>query len=115
MRRILPPLEFVAHDRHFRIEIFASDITVHEPVGFHADGKLQVFITCGESLIVIDPVIGSAAVPLSTVSAESLGDVPVRGCAFENHVFEQMGHARFAVAFVPRADEHRHVHGDFGL
>ena len=31
---------------------------------------------------------------------------------FEDHVLQQVGHARFAVAFVPRADEHGHVHGD---
>ena len=115
LRRILTPLEFIAHDRHFRIEIFASDKTVHEPIGFHTDGKLQVFITRSERLIVIDPIIGSAAVPLGAVFVQRLGDVPVRACAFEHHVLEQVGHARFAVAFVTRPNQHSHVHGDFGL
>ena len=37
------------------------------------------------------------------------------GRALEDHVLEQVRHARLAVAFLPRADQHGHVHGHFGL
>ena len=36
----------------------------------------------------------------------------MRRSSLEHHVFEQVGHARLAVPFVPRADEDRQVHRD---
>jgi hypothetical protein len=38
------------------------------------------------------------------VLIEFLRYVGMLGRAFEQHVFEQMRHARFSVTFVPRAD-----------
>ena len=36
------------------------------------------------------------------------------GSALEDHVLEEVGHAGFAVAFVPRADQDGQVDGDLG-
>ena len=45
---------------------------------------------------------------------QRLGNLRVRRRALEDHVLEQVGHAGFAVAFVPRADEDGQVDGDRG-
>jgi hypothetical protein len=35
-------------------------------------------------------------------------------CSLEDHVLQKVSHARFAVALVPRTDQYREVHRDFG-
>ena len=49
---------------------------------------------------------------LAPVVAQRLGHVAEGGRALEDHVFEQVGHAGLAVAFVARADQDGHVDGD---
>ena len=71
----------------------------------------------GKRLEVIGAVGRCGAVELRAVLLQCLGDVRVRRRALEDHVFEQVRHARFAVALVPRADEHGqvHSHARFGV
>ena len=56
LRRVLAALEFVAHDGHFRIQVFLLDEAVDEAVGFQRDGELEVLVGGGEGLEVIDAV-----------------------------------------------------------
>ena len=43
---------------------------------------------------------------------QNLGDLRVIRRAFEEHVLQQVGHARFAIALVATADEDGHIDGD---
>ena len=49
---------------------------------------------------------------LAPRSCRTLGIFGMRRRAFEQHVFQQVRHPGFAIAFVPRADEDRHVDRD---
>ena len=88
---------------------------VDHPVGFEGDAELEVLVGgghasrsswCGRSQVV--------PLKLAPVVLQRLGDLRVGGRALEDHVLEQVGHAGFAVALVPRADEHGQVDGDLG-
>ena len=63
----------------------------------------------GERFEIIGAIHPGGAVELRAVVLQGLGDVRMRRRALEDHVFEQMRHARLAVAFVPRADEHGEI------
>jgi len=109
---VLALLEFVADDGHFRLQVFALHEAVDHPVGFQAEGEFQVVVAGRQRLVIISAVMRSGAVEIRPARLQQPGDVGVRRRAFEEHVLEQVGHARFAVAFVPRPDENGEVHGD---
>ena len=109
-------LEFVAHDGHFAIEILAGDEGVDHAVGFHFQGPAQIFGGGVEGFEVIGAVvIGGGVFVDRAVGVELREDFAVVRGALEHHVLQQMGHAGFAVAFLPRADHVGDVDGDGGL
>ncbi len=108
-RAVFALFKFIPHHGHFRGQIFALDVAVHHAVGFQPDGELQVLWRCGQGLIVIGAVHPGRAVVLCPALGEDFGNLGMRGRALEDHVLQEMGHARFAITFVPRADEHRQV------
>ena len=112
---IFASFKFIAHNGHFRFEVLAFDITINQAVGFQADGEFEVLVVGGQRFKVIDPIIRSAAIELRAMFLQLLGDFRVLGRAFKNHVFQQVGHSRFAIAFMARADQDGHVDGHFGL
>ena len=109
---VLAAFELVADDGHFREQIFALDEAVDEPIGFEGDAEFEVLVGGGHGLEVVGAVDVGGAVEAGPVIAQRLRDLRVVGRALEDHVFEQVGHAGFAVAFVAAADEHGHVDGD---
>ena len=111
-RIVLAAFKFISHDGHFGEQVFTLDEAVHQTIAFHSDSEFQVFVRGGHRLKVIRAIAVGGAVEAGAVIAERFGDLRVTGRAFENQVFQQVRHARFAVAFVAAADEHGHVHGD---
>ena len=112
LRVVFPHLEFVADDRHFREQVLALDIAVDQAVCFQADAELEVGFGGGHGFEIVRAIDPGGAVEVSAVVAEGLGNVLVLRRALEKHVLEQVGHAGFAVALVPRPDQDREVHGD---
>ena len=108
---VLAAFELVADDRHFRQQILALDEAVDETIAFESDAELEVLVGGGHGLEVVGAVAIRGAVEAGPVIAKRLGHLRVVGRALEDHVFEQVSHAGFAVAFVAAADEHGHVHG----
>ena len=108
---VLAAFELVADDRHFRQQVLALDETVDEPIAFESDAELEVLVGGGHGLEVVGAVAVRGAVEAGPVIAKRLRHFRVVRRALEDHVFEQVSHAGFTVAFVAAAHEHGHVHG----
>jgi hypothetical protein len=52
---------------------------------------------------------------LGAVVLQLLGDFWMARRALEEHVLQQMRHARLAVTLLPRTHQHRQIHGHLGL
>ncbi len=68
----------------------------------------------GKRLEVVGSVDAGRAVELSPTLFHRAGDIGVGRRSLEDHVLQKVGHARLAVALVPRADQDRQVDGDLG-
>ena len=106
---VFAALELVAHDRHFREQIFLLDEAVDEAVGFQVEREVEVVLAGRQGLEVVRAVDPRAAVEAGAALLQRLGNQRVRRRALEHHVLEQVGHARLAVAFMARAHQHRQV------
>ena len=111
-RHVLAPLELVADDGHFRLQVLAFHETVDHPVGLQVNGELQVVVVGRQRLVIVRPVKRGGAVEVRPARLQQLGHRRVGRRPFEEHVLQQVGHARFAVPLVPRPDENGQVHGD---
>ena len=113
-RAVLACFEFVPHHGELAHQVFAFDEAVHHAVGFEFDTEFEVVVVGRECAVVIGTVERSGTVEIDgTVVADRLGHIGKLRAALEHHVFEKVGHAGFAVAFVSAADEdgvvHRHL------
>ena len=102
---VLAHFEFVANDRHLSVELFAQDVGIDHAVRFHFECPLQVGFVRGEALVVVGAVEPRRAVVDEAAIGHVLPQARVFRRGLEQHVFEQMRHASFAVAFVSRAHE----------
>ena len=112
---VLAPFEFVADHGHLGIQIAFRDPRIHHAVRFHFERPAQIGVGGGHGLEIVGAIPGSAAVEVVAVGAELAHDFLVLLGSLEQHVLEQMGHAGFPVAFVPRPDHVGHVDRDRGL
>ena len=99
------------HDGHFLVEVLFLDVAVDEGIRGQLDAELQAFIVAGHRFIVISPVQPGGAIGrlVGAVLLKHLVDVWMGRRPLEAHVLQQVSHAGFAVALVPRANQHRHV------
>ena len=114
-RRVLASLEFVAHHGHLRIQVLLLDEAVHHAVGLEVNGELQVLVRGRQGLEIVHPIQRGAAIERRAVVLEGLRHVGVIRRALEDHVLQQMRHARLAVTFLTRADQHGQVDRDLRL
>ena len=104
-RVVLAHFKFVADHGHFRIQVGLPDETVDQAVRFQMEGELQVLVRGGHGLEVTGAVQPGGAVETGAVVAQHLGDLREGGRALEEHVFQQVGHARLPVTFLARSDQ----------
>ncbi len=71
---VFPALEFVAHHRHFAIEVLAGDARIDHAVGFHSEGPAQVFVGGVEGLEVIGAVVIGGGVFVYRAVGVELGE-----------------------------------------
>ena len=79
---------------------------------FEVERPLEILVGRVERLEVVRAVPRRRAVELRAAAADRRENVGKLRRALEQHVLEQMRHARLAVALVDGADEVRHVDGD---
>ena len=114
-RAVFSRFPFIAHHRHLRLQVLRGDERIHHAVGLEVERPLEVVGGRREGLEVVGAIQPGGAIGERTPLGQFLGDVRVVGRALEHQVFEKMGHAGLAVAFVPRPDEVGDVHGGLGL
>jgi hypothetical protein len=108
-RRVLADLEFVADDGELGVEVLSGDVGVDHPVGFEVERPVEVLVGRRERLEVVRAVVIGRAIGARAVSGQLVRNVGMLRRPLEHHVLEQVRHPRFAVPFVPRADEVRDV------
>ncbi len=110
-RPILTGLEFVADNGHLRLEFCRGSLridshpTVDHPVRFHPQGPTKVFVRGLEGFEIVGPIEGGLPIGTRAVLGQFLRDVRMGGRALEEHVLQQMGHARLAVVLVAAAHQ----------
>ena len=102
-------LELVPHHRHFAIEIFLRNEAVDHAIRFEFKRKSQVVRARRERLVVVGALKARGAIPAHAARGEFLQHIGMLRRPFEHQMFKQVRHARFAVAFVLRANEVRDV------
>lgn len=114
-RIVLAGLELVAHHRHLRRAILLGDQAARHAIRLERERPVEILAAGRHRQEVVCAVEPRGRAPAGTVLVHLDPDVVPSGRRLELHVLEQVRHPRFAVAFVPRADHVRHVHGDGGL
>ena len=109
---VLPALKLIADDGELGEKILPLDEAVDEPVALEMDGEVEVFVAGREGFEVVRAVDVRRAVEAGTVITQRLRHLREGGRPLEDEVLEEVGHSRFAVALVARADEDRHVDRD---
>jgi hypothetical protein len=112
---ILAVLVLVAHHGHLGVQVLAAHQRIDHAVGFHRQRPLQVLVAGLHQLVVVGAIKRGSAVEASATRVEFLADVLAVLRALEQHVLEQVRHARLAITLMPRADQVGHVDGDGGL
>ena len=92
--------------------MFAFDKAVDQSIAFKLDTKFKIFIARRECLEIVGPINVSRSVEVCTMISQRLWHIWKRRRTLKNKVLKQVGHARFAVPFMTRTDEDRHVDGD---
>ena len=96
--RILARFKLVSHHSHFRKEILPSDETVAQSICLHGDSPIEVFFRSRKRFVVIGSIeVGRSVHVEHATLLELLVDIAVCRRSLEQHVFEQVRHARFAV------------------
>ena len=115
-RAVLAVLHFVPDHRHFGIQILLQHGHIDHAGGFQLQRPTQVLVARVEGLVVHRLVVASGAVEVApTAVGEFLEEFPARLGGLEHHVFQQVGHAGLAVAFIARANLVDHIDGGLGL
>lgn len=109
---VFPGLKLVAHDGHFRIEVFLGNEAVHHAVGFQIERPPEVVLGCLKGLEVVGAIKPGGPVRARATLGQFLGNVRVAWGALEHKVFQQVRHAGFAVVFMTRTDQIGDVDGD---
>ncbi len=97
-------LKFVAHHRHFAVQILSGDKRVNHPIRFQAQRPVDVVVGGSKGLVVISAIDPGGAVGFGAAGAHLGGYVWMVLAAFEQQVLKQMRHAGFAIIFVLGAD-----------
>ncbi len=105
LRVVLAHLELIANDGHFREQIFALHVAIDQPIRFELDAEFQVLVARGHGLVIVRSIHPCRAVETCPVIAQRSRHIRESWRAFEEHVFEQMRHAGFAIAFKSRTDK----------
>jgi len=112
---VFAAFHFIADHGHFRIQVFLGDQGIDHGVGLPAEVPLEGVGIGGEAGEIVGAVAGGRAVGLQAAAREFAHGVAGGGRALEQHVFQQVRHARLAVVFVARAHQVGHVDGGGGL
>ena len=112
---VFPHFVLVAHDGHFGVEVLLGDEGIGHRVGTPAERPLHVVVVGGKAHEVVRAVEPRRAVHAKTAAREFLGGIGIVLAALEHQVFEEMGHAGFAVVFHTAADEVGRVDRGRGL
>ena len=118
---VLPRFVLIAHHRHLGSQLFGrdleitADVAVDHAIRFQTQGPTQTLFRSLEGLEIVGAIEGCLAVGARASLGQLCGDVRMCGGSLEQHVFQEMRHARFAVVLVPAAHQIGHVHGDRGL
>ena len=102
---VFAAFELVANNGHFRIEQFLFDAHVDHAFGFKIQRPPKIFIGCIDRLEVVRAVERRRSVPSRAVIHQFFLDLTVVRALDEIHVFEQVRHTGFAIAFVARSDQ----------
>nr|GFA64401.1 hypothetical protein [Tanacetum cinerariifolium] len=113
--RVFAALKLVAHHAELAVQVLLGNEGVDHAVGFQVERPLQILVGSGESFEVVGAVVPGRAIGAGAVLGQLLRHVGVLGRALKHHVLQQVGHAAFAVAFVPRAHQVGDIDGSRGL
>ena len=101
-------VHFVAYDRHLGAQLFFGERRGQQTLKFQFHGGWDAV---GVNLLVIFRAVGArGCVPVVRQVGEGHHDIGDGWRAFEEHVFQQMRHARLAITFVFRTDADHQLH-----
>ncbi len=112
---VFAALPLVADHGHLGLEVFGGDVRIDHAVRFDVECPGEVVFVGRERLVVAGAVEERCRVVRRATLGEFAGATGMVRRAFENQVFEQVRHAGFAVAFVPRTHPVGDVDGDLLL
>ena len=114
---VLAGFHFVDDDGALALELAGVDLDVVHGVGQPAEHPVTGFVAGVELAEVVGAVVPGGAVPFDAEAGEFLFGIGNGFGALEQHVFEQVGHAGLAGAFVAGAHLVDQVdgHGGFGF
>ena len=118
---VLAGLKFIAHHGHLAaLAVLAPqrlrrEVAVLHAIRFEVQGLAEVLLRGREGDVVVGAVEGGGAVEVPAQLVEQLGYVGVLGRALEDHVLQQVRHARLAIVLVAAAHQVGDVGGDGGL
>ena len=109
---ILAAFKLVADDGHLGREVFRLDEAVDHAVGFELDREFEIVVAGRQRLVIVRAVEPRRAVVFRPAILQRFRDVGKRRRSFEDHVLQQVSHARLAVPFVTRSDKDRQINRD---
>ena len=98
-------LEFIAHHRHFTRQIARANGRIHHAIRFERQSPIEIFFARGKYFVIVGAISPGGSIPLRTALREFLGDLWVIFAALEQHVLQQMRHARLTIIFMARTNE----------
>ena len=98
--RVFALFKFIAHHRHFGIEILFCNKGVHHPIRLHLQGPLQIIVTRLKQIKIISAVERGSGVAAKTAFGELLVQLLDFRGAFKHQMFQQVRHPGFAVIFM---------------
>ena len=113
LRVVLTHLKLISNHRHFTGQFFRLDWAVDEPVGFVTNGPFEVVVSGREGFVIIRPVDPGRPVVVRSTRLQFLIRFRMPFRRLEQHVFQQVGHSRLAVALMARSNKNGHVHRYF--
>ena len=115
LRTVLSTLKLIPHHREFRQQIVAINKAVHQSITFQMNGKLEVLRGRRKGFKIIGAILIRRAIETGPVIPQRPRHVRKRRCALENQMLQQVCHARFAITFMPRTNQHCHIDGNCWL
>ena len=110
---IFATLELISNNGHFRKQIFPADKAVEQTVCFESDCKFKIITFTGKCFEVVGTIHPSGTIHNRATILQSLGNIGVKFCTFEDHMLKKVSHTTFAITFVPRTDKNRCINSDF--